>query len=296
MEQTLPEQALIERLTPRAPRARVFRDLLRIRDRQSAVGPIDDLLERMTPLTMPLRQLLLESGIKINVSLFILTSLCAGLLAQIAVARLIGMMWASLVVGAIATALPWMLVSTIRTRRLAKLEEALPDAIDLIARSLRAGHALLTGIGMAADEVPQPLGAEFRILYDEQNFGLSMPDALRNFARRVPVLDARFFVTAVLTQRETGGNLAEVLNGLASVIRERFRVRRQVRVISAHGRITGLVLALMPPVLAAVIFVQNPSYLMEFARDPLGLRMIIIALCLQVIGVLAIRRIVRIEV
>ena len=142
-----------------------------------------------------------------------------------------------------------------------KFEEQFPEAIDLVARALRAGHALPTGLGMVADELQAPVGTEFRILFDEQNFGLTLPDAMRNFARRVPVLDARFFVTAVLTQRETGGNLAEVLDNLASVIRERFKVKRQVRVLSAHGRITGWVLACLPPVLAVATLIVNPDHL-----------------------------------
>jgi tight adherence protein B len=186
-------------------------------------------------------------------------------------------------------------ISAIRARRLLRFEEALPEAIDLIARALRAGHALQTGISMAADELPKPMGPEFRTLYDEQNFGLTLPDALRNFARRVPVLDARFFVTAVLTQRETGGNLAEVLDNLSSVIRDRFKVRRQVRVISAHGRITGLVLSLLPPCLAVVIFFVSPDHLLTLMNDPLGIRLITIGFFLQVIGTLLIRRIVKIE-
>src|SRR4029079_19478136 len=112
-----------------------------------------------------------------------------------------------------------------------RCEEQFPEAVDLIARALRAGHALPTAIGMVAAEIPNPVGAEFKKLYDQQNFGMSLPDSLRAFADRVPILDARFFVTAVLTQRESGGNLAGVLDNLASVIRERFKVKRQVRVI-----------------------------------------------------------------
>ncbi len=123
-------------------------------------------------------------------------------------------------------------------------EDQFPQAIDLIASSLRAGHAFTTGVSMVADEVPDPTGAEFRLLYDQQNYGMPLPDALKAFARRVPLLDARFFITAVLTQREAGGNLAEVLDNLSTLIRERSRVKRQVRVASAHGRITGWVLSL----------------------------------------------------
>ena len=124
---------------------------------------------------------------------------------------------------------------------------------------------------------------------------MTLPDAMRNFAKRIPVLDARFFVTAVLTQRESGGNLAEVLDNLSSVIRERFKVKRQVRVISAHGRITGWVLSMLPPALFIMMMVVAPEHMNTFVSDPLGVRMIIFALVLQVIGTLAIRKIVNVE-
>jgi tight adherence protein B len=165
----------------------------------------------------------------------------------------------------------------------------------LIASALRAGHAFTTGVSMVADEVPDPLGAEFRLLFDQQNYGMPLPDAMKAFSRRVPLLDARFFITAVLTQREAGGNLAEVLDNLSGLIRERSRVKRQVRVASAHGRITGWILSAMPPGLAAVMTIVAPDHMRSFITDPLGVRMIIAAVVLQVIGTLAIRRIVDVE-
>jgi tight adherence protein B len=148
---------------------------------------------------------------------------------------------------------------------------------------------------MVADELSAPVGTEFRILFDEQNFGLTLPDALRNFAGRIPVLDARFFVTAVLTQREAGGNLAEVLDNLGAVIRDRFKVKRQVQVLSAHGRITGWVLGMLPPALAVATFILNPNHLGSLMNDPLGQRMIMVAIFLQIAGVLTIRKLVDIE-
>jgi tight adherence protein B len=148
---------------------------------------------------------------------------------------------------------------------------------------------------MVSDEVADPTGAEFRLLFDQQNFGMPLPDALKAFAARVPLLDARFFITAVLTQREAGGNLAEVLDNLAGLIRERSRVKRQVRVTSAHGRITGWVLSMMPPALFIIMMLVAPEHMNTFVSDPLGVRMIIFALVLQVIGTLAIRKIVNVE-
>ena len=161
-----------------------------------------------------------------------------------------------------------MFVRYKRTKRLQLFEEQFPEAIDLIARALRAGHAFTTGLGIAAEEMPAPVGTEFKRVYDQQNFGMSMPEALRAMARRVPVLDARFFVTAVLTQRESGGNLAEVLDNLSSVMRDRFKVKRQIRVVSAHGRISGWVLSLVPPVLAGVLFLLQPALHAHPGRRP----------------------------
>jgi tight adherence protein B len=201
----------------------------------------------------------------------------------------------ALIVGISAGFLPIAFVKHMAARRLAVFEEQFPEAIDLIARALRAGHALPTALQMVSDEIPQPVGGEFRLLFDQQNFGMSLPDALKAFGQRIPLVDARFFVTAVLTQRETGGNLSEVLDKLSSVIRDRFKVKRQVRAVSAHGRITGWVLGALPPVVAGVLFIISPDHIRLLVDDPLGVQMVLIGLTLQVIGVIAIRRILRVE-
>src|ERR1044071_4461062 len=140
-----------------------------------------------------------------------------------------------------------------------------------------------------------PIGPEYRVLYDQQNFGMPLPDALRLFAQRIPLLDARFFVTAVLIQRESGGNLSEVLDNLARVMRERFRVKRQMRVLSAHGRISGWVLVSLPPCLATMIFIISPESRELMFHDPLGQRLIIGAVVLQIIGTLIMRKIINIQ-
>jgi tight adherence protein B len=202
---------------------------------------------------------------------------------------------AGLVLAAIGAMAPYMVVRYKRTKRLQVFEEQFPEAIDLIARSLRAGHAFTTGLGIAAEEMPPPVGTEFKRVYDQQNFGMSMPDALRAMASRVPVLDARFFVTAVLTQRESGGNLAEVLDNLASVMRDRFKVKRQIRVVSAHGRLSGWILSLVPPVLAAVLFMMQPNFMSVLVEDPIGMRLVLAAIVLQLTGMFIISRLVKIE-
>ena len=197
-----------------------------------------------------------------------------------------------LAAGVLAAFIPFIYVKQKKNSRLRKFEEQFPEAIDLIGRALRAGHAFTTGLAMAAEEIPKPVGEEFKLLYDRQNFGMPLPDAMKAFAARIPLIDARFFVTAVLTQRETGGNLGEVLDNLASVIRDRFRVKRQVRVLTAHGRITGWILAGLPPALAMAMFVIAPGHMNMMINDPLGVRMIIVALILQVLGTLIIRKLV----
>lgn len=289
------EQALLDRLAPKGQKTRALKGVLKPEEKMSDVPAIQSILERSGPLSTPLRVLLEQSGLRLNVATFLLLSAVLALGAYLVLQTLTGLALLGLFAGIVGGLLPLVYVRRARDKRMLKFEEQFPEAIDLIARALRAGHALPTGLGMVADELPAPVGTEFRILFDEQNYGLTLTDAMRNFGARVPVLDARFFVTAVLTQRETGGNLAEVLDNLASVIRERFKVKRQVRVISAHGRITGWILACLPPALAVATLFLNPAHLGTLLQDEIGIRMIITAVVLQAAGTLAIRRIVNIE-
>ncbi len=290
------EARFLERLRPTggSGTARRLRGFLKPEERLSAVAPLQAALEKSSFLD-PLKMLLEQSGLKLNLASFVLLSACFGLVGYLAGFYLLRMMLVGLLGAAILGSLPYMYVKRVRNKRTYKFEEQFPEAIDLMARALRAGHALPTGLSMVADEMGAPVGTEFRILYDEQNFGLNLGDAMRNFARRIPVLDAKFFVTAVLTQRESGGNLAEVLDNLSTVIRDRFKVKRQIRVISAHGRITGTVLACLPPALAAATLLLNRSYLATLTGDPIGRQMIMVAIVLQVVGTLIMRRIINIE-
>jgi tight adherence protein B len=261
----------------------------------SALRGLDALLGRSVRVLAPFRLAVERSGLPITIGLVLVASLLGALVAFLLVLLLTSLTWVSTIAAIAVGVVPYLVVRIAENKRVHQFEDQFPQAIDLIAGSLRAGHAFTTGVLMAADEVHDPLGAEFRLLYDHQNYGMPFPDALKAFARRVPLLDARFFVTAVLTQREAGGNLAEVLDNLASVIRERSRVKRQVRVASAHGRITGWVLSAMPPVLAGVMTIVAPEHMRGFVSDPIGVRMIIAALILQVVGTIAIRRIVNVE-
>jgi tight adherence protein B len=197
---------------------------------------------------------------------------------------------------AVGFAVPFLVLKMKRTRRLRNFEEQFPEALDLIARALKAGHAFATGLKMAADELEEPVGPEFRKTFEEQNFGLPLKDALDNLTHRIPLLDVRFFATAVLIQRETGGNLAEILENLAHVVRERFKILRQVRVYTAHGRFTGYVLLALPAVLGVALSFINPEHMNLLFRERMGHILLMVALGMQTIGYLWIRQVIKIEV
>ncbi len=242
-----------------------------------------------------LKRMLVEAGLTMTVGVLILLSFALGV--SVAVVSWIALHSAALsvVLGLVASVIPYRVVHFKRAKRLRLFEEQFPEAIDLISRALRAGHAFTTGLGMVADEMAKPVGEEFRRLYDEQNFGMSLPEAMRSFAKRIPVLDAKFFVTAVLTQREAGGNLSEVLDNLASVMRERFKLKRQVQVASAHGRLSAWILSGLPPALALVLFILSPKFMSPLWNDPWGVQLLLLAGTLHLLGTFIISRLVRIE-
>lgn len=198
--------------------------------------------------------------------------------------------------GAIAGALPVAFLSFRRSKRMRAFEEMFPEALDLLSRALRAGHAFQSAMGMVADGLKEPVGPEFKKTFDQQNFGLPLRDALVQMSERVPILDVRFFVTAVLIQRDTGGNLSEILDNLAHVVRERFKIKRQVRVHTAHGRFTAVVLLSLPPALALVLRYINPEHMAVLFTNKMGQTMLIAVLIMQVVGFLWIRKVIRIEV
>ena len=266
--------------------------ILKPKEKLSGVNVLNELLEQSGRLVGPLQRDITQAGMNVTVATVLLSAGVLGLAAYIAVTYFFGNRLLGLGAGIVCLFIPFVVVRQKKNTRLRKFEEQFPEAIDLIGRALRAGHAFTTGLAMAAEEIPKPVGEEFQLLYDRQNYGMPLADAMRAFAARIPLIDARFFVTAVLTQRETGGNLGEVLDNLSSVIRDRFRVKRQVRVLTAHGRITGWILAGMPPALAAALFVVAPQHMLTLVHDPLGVRMIVGALVLQMIGTLIIRKLV----
>ncbi len=198
--------------------------------------------------------------------------------------------------GVLGTLLPLKFLDLRKRRRLGRFEKQLPDALELLARGLKAGHAFVSGLQLVADEMGEPIGPEFFKTFKEHNHGLDLNAALLNLCARVDLPDLRFFTTAVMIQRETGGNLAEILDKIAHLIRERFKLHNQVTALTAEGRLSGLVLILLPPATALALFFINPDYISQLWRTPKGRMMSMIALAFQVLGILTIRKIVRIKV
>jgi tight adherence protein B len=202
----------------------------------------------------------------------------------------------SYLVALVAGTLPLLFVVQKRNARMRRFEELFPDSLEFVARSMRAGHAFSVSLEMIHREFQEPLAGEFRRTFEEHNLGLPLDVALQKLAKRVPSLDVHFFVSAVLLQKRTGGNLAEILDKLAYVIRERFKLRGRIRAISAHGRMTGYALTCIPAGVAVIMFYVNPEYVRFFFLDDIGNIMLGAALTMQLIGYAIIKQIVKIEV
>jgi tight adherence protein B len=202
----------------------------------------------------------------------------------------------SVAAGVLLIFLPSLVVNHRRRRRLQQFTSLFPDTLEMFSRSLRAGHSFTGAVQLVAQEMPRPVGPEFQKLFDEQNLGISMRQALIDFSKRVDTMDVRFFITAVLIQKDTGGNLAEIIDKISYVIRERFRVQGQLRIFTAQARLSGLILSLLPPVLALVIYNLNPNYLKPLWNTRLGILLVGMAVVLQIAGMFVIRKIVRIKI
>jgi len=202
----------------------------------------------------------------------------------------------TLLAGLAGLSFPLLYVKRLKKRRIRRFEEQFPEAIDLLGRSIRAGHAFPTGLKVVAEESPEPMSTEFRQIFEEQKFGLPLEDSLLGMADRIDLVDVRIFVTAILIQREVGGNLAEILDKIAYTIRERFMLRRQIRVYTAQGRLTGYILAAMPILLGLAITALNPQYMAILFEEPTGKVLIAAAAVMQFLGFLTIRRIIDIEI
>ena len=235
--------------------------------------PFDRLLLRM-PRVHRLDLVIQQSGLDWTLPKLIMLSTVFAAFAWLALSFATLPQLAALPVALFAGCLPMMYVMRCRGKRMRKLERQLPDICDMIARALRSGHSFTSTLGMVGDEFPEPMGGEFRVTFDEVNYGVSLHDALMNLVTRVPVQDLRYFVIAVLIQRETGGNLAELLDSIAALIRERFKLFDKVRVLSAEGRLSAWILGLLPFGTAAVMALLNREFLSVLWEDPAGIRMV----------------------
>jgi tight adherence protein B len=265
--------------------------------RQDEHGPLPAVQKLLgkTGAGVSLGRLIEQSGVKATTSGILVVSAALALLGMFGVLMFAPSV-AAAPVGLLLGVVPVMYLLHRRSARIKKFEEQFPEALDLLSRALRAGHAFQTALGMVADELAEPVGPEFKKTFDQQNFGLPLKECLFEMSDRVPLLDVRFFATAVTIQRETGGNLAEILDNLAHVVRERFKILRQVRVYTAHGRFTGYVLLALPAVLGIALSFINPEHMNLLFRERMGHILLGVALVMQVIGFLWIKQVIKIEV
>jgi tight adherence protein B len=261
----------------------------------SEVPLLNQLLSRLN-IAARIDRRLRQADMKMPVGTFLLLSLVL-LFAGIVAGRILH--WPpilSIVVGIALLAVPNIIVDMKRRRRLKRFMNHFPEALEMFARSLRAGHSFTGAIQLVAQEMPDPIGPEFSKVFEEQNLGIPLRQALIGMTDRVDILDVKFFVTAILIQRETGGNLAEIIDKIAYVIRERFRVQGQLKIFTAQARMSGLILSLLPIGVAVLIGILNPEYLKPLWFERTGKIMIAVAVTLQILGMLAIRKIIRIKI
>ncbi len=303
--------ALVSLLDQRSSRARIIKDRLAavqktpeqpvedvalLRDEQLSQIPALDGFLRRSERVSAIQVMLAQGDTNMRAGNFLALCAIISLVAGLAAFTWSGkgpVAWAAMLIGFL---LPYSYASYRRNKRFEKFEELFPEAIDTLARAVRAGHAFTTAIEMIASEVAEPVCGEFRKLYEEQKFGMPVRDALVNLTERVPLVDVKFFVTAVMLQRETGGNLAEILDNLSYVIRERFKIQRQVRVYTAQGRLTMALLMGMPPVIVTVMLLVEPAFIRPLFSDPIGHTLLVAGITLQTIGYFVIRKIIKIQV
>jgi tight adherence protein B len=243
-----------------------------------------------------LRDFVAQAGMKTKPAKLLMMSVVIGLGSYLIVKMMYPQFPIALLAAIVATITPFSIVAFKRRRRLRKFEEHFPEALDLLGRAVRAGHAFTTGLEMIGKESSEPVAGEFRATFEEQNFGLPLRDALLNMTERIPLVDVRFFVTALLIQKETGGNLAEILDGLARVIRDRFRIYREVKTRTAQGRLTAAILISLPPLMMLMLEIINPHYVRILFEDPAGPMVLGIAGTMQLIGSMLLWKIIHFEV
>jgi len=260
----------------------------------SHIAFLDRLLSGMAS-ARKLQDYIDQAGLPIRAGAMILASLSLASVAGLAVSLVTASRLLGVVAALVVIPVPFMWLSWRRNKRIDRFEELLPEAIDLIVNGLKSGFSLESALSLVAQEMPEPVGPEFAITYEEQELGVDFVSALDNMTRRMPSDDLRIMTTAISIQRRTGGNLAEILGLLARMIRERFTLRREIRIHTAQGRLSGTILIMLPIALAIMIQIMNKDYLKILLEDPVGIYLIVTGVVLQVIGVFAIRQIVRLR-
>jgi tight adherence protein B len=267
-----------------------------LRDKRlSDITFVDRLLSSL-PISRDLELLLYQAGLTWRVGTLVLLMLLTGAVGFLLCALVLHRPLVGLLVGAAVAFIPYAWVRSKKTKRMNQFSEQLPDALDLMTSALRAGLSFPAALQLVAQESPEPLAQEFAVTFDEQNLGLDMREALTNLTERVDSLDLKFFVTAVIIQRETGGNLAEIMESIARIIRERFRILGDVKARTAHGRLTGMILSVLPIALAIIFSIIAPQYMVAFFRDPAGQVLLMMCLVMQIAGYIWIRRVIAIKV
>jgi tight adherence protein B len=268
---------------------------IRKKDLMSAVPWINALLIRLD-IAPRLRRLLYQADVNMTAGGLLLISLASAAVSGYLAYLRTGAELVGLAVSVAAGAVPFLYVLKKRAARFGKFEQGLPGALDLMVNAMRAGQSLVSALGSVAREVPDPIGREFRVCFDEQNYGLELRTALDNLVTRIPLGDMRMIVTAILIQKESGGNLAEVLDKTAQIIRERFRLKKQIRVHTAQGRLTGWILSLLPVGLGFLLYLMNPETTSLLWTHPTGRKLLYTSIGMECVGTLLIRKIVAIRV
>jgi len=261
----------------------------------SDVSAIARLLSELA-LATRLERLIGQSGLSWTVSSLLLTSAAVGSLGLAYVILTGQPAIFGVVMAGLLASLPWLYVIWKRSKRLRRLERQLPDALDLITRAIRAGHSLPLGIQLLSEEMPDPIAGEFRLVHEQVSFGVSLQQALTSLCERVPLTDMRYFVVSVLIQRQSGGNLTEVLGNLSKLIRERLKLLARIRVLASEGKMSAWTLALLPFVLGGLMYLANPEFMRPLWTDPIGISIIQTLLTMMVAGIIVLMRLVKIRV
>lgn len=255
-----------------------------------------EMLAFKLPRISTIDRMLLKTGLHVTASGFFLGCLVSALVGWVLAYQFLPGQGTPFILGGIFLFVPYFILRMIEASILKKFQDQLPEALDLLARAMRSGHALTSGLEMIAEEMPPPIKLEFRATVDEINLGLSLKDALANLCERVPSADLRFFTIAILIQKETGGNVAEILDRIGRLIRERLQFRRQVQTLTAEGRLSSRILILMPIVMFIYIYLVNYEYISMMWTEPLGIYLLIGGVIMQLIGAIVISNIVKIEI